>query len=127
MMSPISNTEIQSLETQLGSPIPGLYRKLLGEIGHGSFGQQATASHNTSLIIYHPLEIADLYGYHFDDPALLFGTYFPFGCNNETQELWIIDVTHEKAASIWHETHPEDYPNEGWLPYEDWVVRYLPA
>jgi hypothetical protein len=62
----------------------------------------------------------------FDDPAQLFSSYFPFGCNNATQEMWIIDGARELAASIWHETVPESWPEEQWLSYAEWVKENLP-
>ena len=52
---------------------------------------------------------------------LLYSKYFPIGCNNKTQELWIIDVPRDKIASIWHETHEDDWPEETWLEYEEWI------
>jgi hypothetical protein len=56
---------------------------------------------------------------------VLFHPYFPFGCNNGKQELWVIDAAAERAASIWHETHPADWPEEEWLDYHEWIIRFL--
>ena len=115
-MTPVSNTEIDAMEQELGHKLPGLYRKLLVEEGFGSFGTRE---------IYDPKRITEIYGCHFEDPKDLFNRYFPFGCDNESQELWIISVADERAATIWHETHPDDYLDEDWLPYEGWITKHL--
>ena len=36
----------------------------------------------------------------------------------------MIDAKSEMAASIWHETVPDDWPDEEWLSYEDWIMKY---
>lgn len=117
-MTPVSNTEIDAMEQALGHKLPGLYRKLLVEEGFGTFGSRE---------IYDPRRIPEIYGCHFDEPSDLFSRYFPFGCDNETQELWMISVSAETAATIWHETNPDDYPDEEWLPYEVWISTNLAA
>ena len=119
-MKKISNNKIDRIEKTHNFTLPGLYRKLLIEMGFGEFGVDKSKD------IYHPSEIRELYESFFDDPEELFNIYFPFGCDNETQELWIIDVKQEKAASIWHETVPEDWEDESWLTYENWVINFLP-
>jgi hypothetical protein len=86
-------------------------------MGPGALGREAE--------IYHPLAVRELYEPFFDDPRQLFNPYFPFGCQNTKQEMWIIDASIEKAASIWHETVPDDWPEEEWLDYETWIARYL--
>ncbi|SHH10593.1 SMI1/KNR4 family protein [Massilia sp. CF038] len=114
-MQKLTNPEIDAIESDLGFQLPGLYRKLLIEIGHGECD---------GFEIYHPREISGLYEHHFDNPADLFRSYFPFGCNNRMQEICLIDPSREVAASIWHETHPDDYPDERWLPYEQWMLEH---
>jgi hypothetical protein len=116
-MQPLTNQQIDEVEESLGVALPGLYRKILVEIGHGLFisGNQ----------IYHPSEIAELYKPLFDDPRQLFAPYFPIGCDNRSQELWIIDAGREMAASISHETLPDDWIAEDWLSYDEWVCKYL--
>jgi len=115
----LSISEIDSLERELGAKLPALYRKLLVEFGHGRFASTAE--------IYHPSVIRGLYKSFFDDPAQLFDVYFPFGCHNERQELWVIDVSTQRAASIWHETLPDDWLEEDWLEFDDWMKRNLPS
>jgi hypothetical protein len=117
-MEKLSNPEINKLEETLGVRLPGLYRKLLVELGWGDIGHRCE--------IYHPSQVRGLYEPFFDDPAQLFAPYFPFGCNNGTQEVWVIDSARDLAASIWHETVPEDWPEEQWLSYEVWVEENLP-
>jgi hypothetical protein len=56
---------------------------------------------------------------------VLFAPYFPFGCDNNRQELWIIDAEQEMAASIPHDVHPDDWPEEEWLAYDVWRARFL--
>jgi hypothetical protein len=118
-MPPLANPEIEEIERALGHKLPGLYHRLLFEIGPGRVGSAAK--------IYHPLTVRELYEPFFDDPGQLFNPYFPFGCQNKLQELWVIDAAQEKAASIWYETVPEDWPDEEWLPYESWIARYFEA
>lgn len=117
-METLTNRQMDDLEKSLGVTLPGLYRKLLLMIGHGKTpsGKQ----------IYHPTELQPLFEPFFVDPSQLFNPYFPFGCDNHRQEMWIIDSSRELAASIWHETVPEDWPEESWLDYADWVIKYIP-
>ncbi len=124
-MTPLTNAEIDAIESCLGVQLPGLYRKVLVEIGHGTYGQRADAKWNTSKEFYHPDSVAELYQDFFDDPSMLFTRYFPFGCDNDKQEVWIVDANKEKAASIWHETHPDDWEEEQWMEYADWITTNL--
>jgi len=114
-MIPLPNTEIHRIELALGIAIPVLYRDLLVKFGHGQ---------HQDVEIYHPLEIADLYRHHFERDEDLFGEYMPFGCNNRTQEIWLTRPKENLAAAIWHETHPDDYAEEAWLTYPDWLGRH---
>jgi len=86
-------------------------------LGHGKLGKHCE--------LYHPAEVRELYEPFFDDPRQLFAPYFPFGCNNLDQDLWVIDASLERAATIWHETVPDDWPDEDWLEYDRWVSAYL--
>ena len=123
-MKKLTNSEISEIEIRIGIELPGLYRKLLVEVGYGEFRETDT-SFNTKKEIYHPEKVRELYEPFFDDPNELFDPYFPFGCNNETQDLWIIEGKKEKAAAIPHETVPEDWVDEEWLSYEDWIRTTL--
>ena len=116
-MPRITISEVSSIENQLGRALPELYRKLLVEFGHGCVGLDAE--------IYHPLEVRDLYEPFLDDPTQLFNPFFPFGCDNQNQELWIIDADSDRAASIWHETHPDDWPEGRWISYSQWIDEFL--
>lgn len=121
-MQTLTNEEITAIEARLGVRLPGLYHKLLVEEGHGSYGQRSDCKWNTAKEIYHPEAVRTLYAGFFDCEALLFAPYFPFGCDHEKQVLWVIDSAKEKAASIWHETHPDDWSEERWVSYADWVT-----
>ena len=116
-MPPLSNAKIETIEQALGRKLHGLYHRLLFAIGPGAFGKAAE--------IYHPLAVREVYEPFFDDPAQWFNPHFPFVCQNAQQELWILDASAEKAASIWHETVPDDWPEEEWLEYDKWIKRYL--
>lgn len=124
-MQQLSHDELNEIECALGVKLPGFYRELLTRIGHGRFGQKGGTALNTTREIYHPTAVRELYEPFFDDAGLLFAPYFPFGCNNETQELWIIDDSLKRAASIWHETVPDDWSEEEWLPFDVWELRFL--
>jgi hypothetical protein len=115
-MTRLSNSELDTIEQEIGYPIPGLYRKLLIAEGYGTFGSRE---------IYDPRIIPERSGCHFEEPTDLFGRYFPFGCNNATQELWIIWIEEKKAATIYHETNSNDYGDEGWQAYDDWIAEYF--
>ena len=114
-MMVLSNTEIDELEKEMGLYFPLLYRKLLSETGYGEF---------EDIEIYHPMLIRERYAGHFDHDADLFGTYFPFGCNNRKQEIWLIRQQDSLVASIWHETHSDDYDGDEWLDGGQWLVRH---
>lgn len=117
-MPTMTHAEIDAAEAAIGVRLPTLYRQLLAALGDGRNGDHE---------IYHPGAVRELYESFFDDPTQLFAPYFPFGCDNWLQELWIIDAEAERAASIWHETVPDDWPEETWLPFDDWRLRYLPG
>ena len=118
-MTPLTNSELDQIEAELGHPLPGLYRKLLMAEGY--------RRPNADVEIYHPAAVWELYEPFFDDPGQLFNPYFPFGCHHRKQEPWVIDAVTERAASIWHETVPDDWPEEEWLEYHVWVERHLDA
>lgn len=124
-MEKLTNQEITEIEKTLGLTLPCLYRKLLVEVGFGRYGQRSDCKWNTTKELYHPAVVRDLYAQFFDDPSALFHPYFPFGCNNDKQELWVIDSAAERAASIWHETIPDDWPDEEWQDYHAWVAKFL--
>lgn len=120
-MKPLTPLELDALEARLQHPIPAPYRELLTHTGAGEHGD---------VQVYHPLEIEEAYQYHFEEPEELFNSYLPFGCNQRSQEIWLIRVTDGRAAAIWHETHPESYPDERWLDWAQWLAdhgRGLPA
>jgi len=114
-MQTLSNREIDQVEKALEIELPRFYRKLLIEIG---FGESDLDNE-----LYHPSKIFELYEFKFDNEELLFKKYFPFGCNNPKQELWIIDIELDRACSIDHETHEDDWPFEQWLEYETWLEK----
>lgn len=111
----LSENDLDDIEQKLGVGLPFAYRELLKQRGPGR------STDNTE--IYHPSEIEELYKPFFADPTELFTKYFPFGCNNSTQELWVIEVERGLVASISHDTVPEDWPAEAWQPYGQWAVR----
>ena len=110
-MTRLTQEQIAALEEQMGVRLPQLYRELLHDFGHGVYGTRE---------IYHPEMVEELYEPFFEDAELLFAPFFPCGCDNETQEIWVIDAGRELAASISHETHPDDWAEESWLPYGEW-------
>ncbi len=116
----LTSAEIDAIESRLQVRLPSLYRDLLAQKGYGLFGQEPDVKWNTSKEIYHPESIAELYRDLFDDPSVLLSRYFPFGCDNDRQEVWVIDNINEKIANISHETHPDDWCDESWFDYGDW-------
>jgi hypothetical protein len=116
-MQTLTNAQVDGIEQTHGFVFPGLYRKLLVEVGYGHIGSSAE--------IYDPRRTRNAHELFFHDPSQLFARYFPFGIDHGSQEIWVIDAWAERAASIWHETVPDDWPDENWLPYEVWVTRYL--
>ncbi len=103
LINRLSHSQIDACEKHLGYPLPQLYRRLLMGIGPGRHGDAE---------LYHPEDIAALYAHHFEAPDQLFEVYFPFGCNHLTQDIWLIRTLDMTVASIGHETHPDDYPDE---------------
>ena len=115
-MPTMTPAEIDAAEAALGMRLPEFYKQLLIDVGHGRHGDRE---------IYHPSAVRELYEPFFEDATHLFAPYFPFGCDNMLQELWIIDADAGLAASIWHETVPDDWPEEEWLPVDEWRRQYL--
>ncbi|WP_395750925.1 hypothetical protein [Prosthecobacter sp.] len=116
-MTTISNPEIDLIQSRMRVTIPGLYRKLLVELGYGRIDEDHE--------IYHPEQIREAWESFFDEPSDLFTIYFPFGFSPRLQEMWIIRPQDERVASIWHETVPDDWDEEKWLTYEDWIAKYF--
>ena len=114
-MPVVSASELASLETELGHPFPDIYRELLTVIGHGR--------REDGRVIYHPREIEERYAHHFENSDDLFGRYFPIGDNEYEQTIWLMDLACGKVATIDHETHPDDYPDEEWLDPNEWRSR----
>ena len=114
-MKKLSPPELDALEARLQHRIPAPYRRLLTDTGAGEHGD---------VQVYHPLEIEAAYQHHFEEPDELFNTYFPFGCNQRSKEIWLIRVADGRAAAIWYETHPESYPDERWLDWAQWLAEH---
>ena len=115
-MPTMTLAEIDAAEAVIGVRLPAFYRQLLAEVGHGR---------NGDCEIYHPAAVRELHEPFFDDPSQLFAPYFPFGCDNRLEELWIIDAAAGRVASIWHETVSDDWPDEQWMPCDEWRRHYL--
>ena len=113
-MNKLTPTEISVLESSVGHRFPSPYRRMLGTVGHGDSNDNTT--------IYHPEEITTLYSNHFESETDLYTKYFPVGCNNTEQTLWIVDVATDRIATISHETHPDDYYDEEWLELDEWLA-----
>lgn len=111
-MPAYSDGQISAFETANALRLPGRLSSFLREHGPGRYGD----------IEIHPLEqIHGIYADFFDDPEDLFSRWLPFGCNNLTQELWVLDISEPppKFAKIWHETVPDDWADEGWRAFAD--------
>jgi len=142
-MSRLTYPEIDEIERLLGHKLPEFYRRLLVEVGYGPVGVALGSDPSFidrelsdvelkygpvtgfDAVIYHPLAVEEIYQHAFDDPAELFDPYFPFGCQNVTQEIWVIDASKDVAATVWHETFSREWEDEDWLPYDQWQKRYL--
>lgn len=117
LVPPMSEERIREVEKQLGHTLPKFYRTLLSRFGHGRIaGPERIAD---------PLEILAAYEFHFENPADLFTKYFPFGSDESDQTIWLIDMDTQLIATIWHETHPDDYPEEDWLSAGAWLKAEL--
>lgn len=112
-MTPLSPSEISTAESDIGHCLPSVYRDLLQRVGHGRAVDGTT--------VYHPSDIAELYGHHFESEGDLYARYFPIGCNETEQTIWLFDVPSERVATIYHDTHPDDYEDEDWMAPEDWL------
>ena len=116
-MTRVSNSEIDVIQSRMGVTIPGLFRRLLVEVGYGRIDDDHE--------IYHPEQIRELWESFFDDPSDLFVRYFPFGFSPRRQEMWIVRQRDERVATIWHETVPDDWDEEEWLTCDDWIAKFL--
>ena len=117
-MTILNAHQIADFEAEVGHKFPTVYKQLLETIGYGSDAKNR-------YIVYKPTQIAADYEHHFEDAADLFNKYFPIGCNELKQEIWLADMETGMVASIWHETHPDDYPDEEWLTSDIWLHAYF--
>jgi hypothetical protein len=103
---------IAAFESCNGMVVPDRLAAFLQSRGSGVYG--AVEIHDLGVIF-------DRYAEFFDDPAQIFSRYLPFGCNNDTQGLWVLDLSRERAkfAKIWHETVPDDWTDETWRDLAD--------
>jgi hypothetical protein len=106
-----SANELHAFETEHGVRIPSRLSAFLINRGPGIYGEVEIHAPQDVLLRYHDF---------FDNPRDLITRYFPFGCNNRTQEMWVLDLSRSVAcvAKIWHETVPDDWAEEEWVPFE---------
>ena len=109
----LSDSEIDAIESRMRVTLPALYRKLLTAVGYGRLDEDRE--------IYHPEHIRENWESFFEDPSDLFTRYFPFGFSPRRQDMWIIRPHDERAATISHETVPDDWDAEQWQTYDDWI------
>ena len=88
--------------------LPPALREFLHAKGAGTYG---------NVKIYQPEQVDGLYREFFDDPSELFTVYLPFGERTHEQEMLIYRITDNTYASIWHETVPDAWSEEDWLPF----------
>lgn len=117
--------EIDCISEDMGIVFPALYEKALREIGDGYFFSEPDSDGKQPLEIYHPKSIQNLYEHHFDDPEDLFNRYLPFGCDNHRQDIWIIDITTSKVATIYHEILPNEWEQEDWVDFDTWWSKTI--
>jgi hypothetical protein len=79
--------------------------------------------HYEYIEIYSLDQIYGIYADFFDDPTEIFSRWLPFGCNNNTQELWVLDLSTSspKFAKIWHETVPDAWDDENWVSWSSFA------
>jgi hypothetical protein len=124
-MTKLTAKQIDDIESLLGISLPAAYRQILIDVGYGEFGGVPASVSKSTKEIYHPDTIHELYEPFFDDPGQLFSPYVPFGCNNDSQEIWAINLDKDVVASISHETVPEDWPEEQWVSFDQWAAKNL--
>lgn len=107
-----SEADLAEIERELGRPLPRAYRRVLLTHGSGEI--------RPSLEVHAPGEIQERYADHFERDEL-FEVYWPIGCNNDSQELYMLRVGTDEIATIFHEVHPDDYADETWVPSTKWV------
>ena len=90
--------------SELGVTISTLYQRLLQEIGLGTLRSGSE--------IYYPLAVRELYQPFFDNVVMLFQPCFPLCCDNQWQEIWVIDADQKIAVPIGHETVPDEWPED---------------
>jgi hypothetical protein len=106
-MAAYSRDQIVAFENAHSLRLPERLASFLCGHGPGRYGD---------IEIHQPDQIRDVYTDFFDDPGELFTKWLPFGCNHQTQELWILDISgpSPRFARIWHETVPDDWADEDW-------------
>jgi hypothetical protein len=108
--------ELTAFESQNDVALPQPLRHFL--LSHG-------AGAHRNAMIYEPEKVQPLYAEFFDDPSELFRTYLPFGEHTAEQVMLVYRITDGKYASIWHETVPEDWPEEEWSSFTPEALRAL--
>ncbi len=124
-MTKLTREQIEAIERKLGVQLAPFYRQLLMDLGVGEFCGSPDSKWKSSKEIYHPESIRGLFESFFDNPGQIFSRYVPIGCDNDAQEIWVIDQERGVAASISHEIVPDDWPEEDWLSYEQWATTAI--
>jgi hypothetical protein len=115
-MKRYTNEQLNELEARGGFVLPGALRDFLVAEGAGRYG---------NVEIYAPETVDALYRDFFDDPSELFRLYIPFGETKQEQEMLVYRVSDGTSAKIWHETVPDDWPEEDWAPFDNAALRQL--
>ncbi len=124
-MIKLTQVQIETIERELGVKLAAFHRQLLMDLGVGELVGSPKSEWNGSQEIYHPESIRSLFEEFFEDPSMIFSRYVPIGCDNGTQEIWVIDQERSMAASISHETVPDDWPEEEWVSCEQWAANTI--
>ena len=117
-MPPYTREQIEAFEAANRVMIPDRLVRFLLSVGPGQFND---------VEVYRPEDVRGLYEDFFDNSGVLFARYLPFGCNNRKQEVWVLDVSVSpvRYSKICHETVPDDWPEERWMPFDGNRTRSL--
>jgi hypothetical protein len=109
-MAAYTPEEINAFEHDNRVKLPDRLSSFLRVHGPGHYGD---------IEIYPLDQIYGIYEDFFDDPSQIFRQWLPFGCNNKTQEMWVLDLSASSPefARIWHETVPDAWDDENWVSW----------
>ncbi len=104
-MKKLTNAEVHDIEEKTSIKLPGLFHKLLVELGYGQLSER--------MEIYHPLRVP--HSLITDSEMIVFGQ------NKSQKSFFVIDSRKELVADILAKDISNLQEVHNWLEYSDWL------